>query len=426
MYPSLRYSDPLFLKIRYLLIATVGLFAGCGDSSVSDSISNLTPYGPRSLEGRRWQVVVSSDGSWGKSLTNLWPGFGSASQFPKNSGNSVFFSGGFYISGISNGKVRVSTVEHTSEFRGGTVANHSTAPDSQLRVGQDSMPVYIIEKGVLSVDYEEWPTKLGAPVDVQGHPLQISDVDSWTIFHDLYADSLDLYSDSGNLPMGLEVQRMTYMFNSADYLANTYFIRLQIKNKSKSDYSNSFFSLWIDEDLGDLSDDRRGTDSSRNMIYVYNTGIDSNSGGTQYSAGYTMLYCTKSGGANPKLYSTNFFYKTTYRRLDQTKLNLIEGLSIEGNTSLGSSPDSPRLVWTGDPITNTGFVEDTTPVGDGYILLSTGPFDFNSNESYDIVFAVVVGEASTRNGAIIDLRLKVDQVHTYFTTVMLSQLNLPQ
>lgn len=88
----------------------------------------------------------------------------------------------------------------------------------------------------------------------------------------IFNDSWDAHTESGGIPLGLEVQAMVYAFDAPDdeALHNTVFFNYKLFNRSSSDYHEVYLGIWNDWDIGYAWDDYVGCDVQRGSCFGYN------------------------------------------------------------------------------------------------------------------------------------------------------------
>ena len=87
----------------------------------------------------------------------------------------------------------------------------------------------------------------------------------------IFNDKLDVHTESGGLPIGVEVQARPFAFSGAsDALNNTVFVEYRIINRSTLTLNDVHVGLFTDFDLGGPQDDHIGCDVGRSLWYVYN------------------------------------------------------------------------------------------------------------------------------------------------------------
>lgn len=158
-----------------------------------------------------------------------------------------------------------------------------------------SQPGYIIPNSIL-----EWPahgdTSLNqsfylAPfVDFNGNGMYDPDKGDYprirgdrTVFF-IFNDSGIPNTESGGIPLGIEIHGMAYAFDcpSSEAFDHTIFMHYKIINRSSRNYYNTQIGLFADFDIGYSYDDFIGTDVSRGSIFAYNGDSLDGSGGISH------------------------------------------------------------------------------------------------------------------------------------------------
>ncbi|NNC83378.1 MAG: T9SS type A sorting domain-containing protein [Flavobacteriales bacterium] len=125
---------------------------------------------------------------------------------------------------------------------------------------------------------------LSVPEYLQGHEAV------WQVYHDS-----GLHTESGGVPLGVEVHCTTFGFNTCSTLDQTLFQRKRFINRSSNTYLDTYIGQWMDTDLGCPTDDYVGCDVQRGLAYTYNgDGNDADCDGVQ---GY---------GQDPPIFSFQF------------------------------------------------------------------------------------------------------------------------
>jgi hypothetical protein len=180
----------------------------------------------------------------------------------------------------------------------------------------------------------------------------------------------------------------------------------------------------LDHNLGsEIYNDRVATDSVLNMIFTYNDNPDPFTTGMQYAIGHRLVYFT-GAGKNSRLHSSNAYINGADPGDDSEIYNLMRGLNIDGSLYDSSIVGSGggKFIYPGDPVTGTGTL---CPFGrNGRLMANVGPFTLESGKSYDVIFAVIGGEASDRLAAITDLRNAASDAVNIFNALILPELDL--
>lgn len=109
----------------------------------------------------------------------------------------------------------------------------------------------------------------------------------------VYNDRGNIHSETGGIPIGLEVHLTAFAFATNDEVNNMTFYRSEVINRGNEPLDNTYFGQWVDPDLGNYNDDYVGCDVPRNLGYCYN-GDDFDEGILGY-------------GLNPPSIGTTFF-----------------------------------------------------------------------------------------------------------------------
>ena len=113
----------------------------------------------------------------------------------------------------------------------------------------------------------------------------------WWVFN----DKGNAHTESKGAPIGLEIRAQAFCFATNDEINNMTFYSYEIINRSTYRLTQTYFSQWIDTDLGFANDDYVGCDVQRGLGYCYNgTEVD----GTGQSWAY---------GAQPPAVGADFF-----------------------------------------------------------------------------------------------------------------------
>jgi len=189
---------------------------------------------------------------------------------------------------------------------------------------------------------------------------------TWSIFN----DAGGLHLESFGNPLHIEVQLTTWALQCADNAqpGNTVFTSYKVINRSAEPLDSLYFGLWVDFDLGCMTDDGIGSVPALNTAFVYNLDNEDGLNCYQNSGGYgpnppvqafTVLnkslayttYCLNSsapGGAPPALADPSgptVFYRFLTGRCG-------DGMPFTfGGTGYDPSLSSPvvQFVFPGDP-----------------------------------------------------------------------------
>jgi len=167
------------------------------------------------------------------------------------------------------------------------------------------------------------------------------DATLWWVFN----DKGNIHSESKGEPIGLEIRAQAFGFSTNDEINNMTFYSYEIINRSTYRLTQTYFSQWVDTDLGFAGDDYVGCDVMRGLGYCYNgTAID--------GSGQSYAY-----GNQPPAIGVDFF-QGPY--IDADKTNALNGdnpgLKSDGTWFLKGAPDqtytgaAQLVLWDGDTI----------------------------------------------------------------------------
>ena len=99
------------------------------------------------------------------------------------------------------------------------------------------------------------------------------DATLWWVFN----DKGNIHTETKGQPIGLEIRAQAFAFATNDEINNMTFYSYEIINRSTYRLTNTYFSQWVDTDLGYAYDDYVGCDVMRGLGYCYNgTQVDGN------------------------------------------------------------------------------------------------------------------------------------------------------
>ncbi len=127
----------------------------------------------------------------------------------------------------------------------------------------------------------------------------------WWVFN----DKGNIHSETKGSAIGLEIRAQAFGFATNDEINNMTFYSYEIINRSTYRLTETYFSQWVDTDLGDAWDDYVGCDVLRGLGYCYNgkdpdgTGKPSDYGAQPPAVGVDFFqgpYMDKDGLDNPR------------------------------------------------------------------------------------------------------------------------------
>lgn len=112
-------------------------------------------------------------------------------------------------------------------------------------------------------EYEYVPTQEGG---ILADQVLKGDQTVWWVFNDNGA----YHSESKGDAIGVEIRAQAFAFSTNDEINNMTFYTYEIINRSTYRLTNTYFSQWVDTDLGYAYDDYVGCDVKRGLGYCYN------------------------------------------------------------------------------------------------------------------------------------------------------------
>lgn len=397
-----------------------------------------TPY--RYLDTNNANVNITGRGHVGHNFA-----FNSQSyEIPKGSGNHTLFE----ISPIWSGQIGA---EIKGSFQPYNLSGNMMGPvsnDYSDTWHQDTRVLYSIPESVANnhmnnwnqsgyttpQSIQDWPgngnTSIGTDLfiapfeDVNGnmeydpsngdYPLVKGDDNVFSIYHydSIYATTPNSVGE--NYP--LEVRQLTYQYVTNDARNNTTYMRYIVVNRGANTLENFKFGLFVDFDLGGPNDDYVGTDSIRNMFYVYNAdNLDADDGAQGYQSnppafGVKVL--------NNNLHATNNVLHSAITDITTlSSLNyMMDGLYANGAPVMNSNSNQIKMIYKGDPNVSGSESEiqlSNTP-GDKRSIISMSPVNIGPNEyiCYDI--ALVYGQGTNNLNSVAELQNAADEIQTFY------------
>ena len=190
----------------------------------------------------------------------------------------------------------------------------------------------------------------------------------WWVFN----DKGNTHTESKGEAIGLEIRAQAFAFSTNDEINNMTFYSYEIINRSTYELRETYFSQWVDPDLGYAWDDFVGCDVRRGLGYCYNGKPQDSPGSGSYSGlppavGIDFFqgpYMDPDGVDNPKIdipkilsdSYTNLSVKNllqNYRRTDESGQVYYDTISITDDADLFFALDPASWYFVpGDAIGN--------------------------------------------------------------------------
>jgi hypothetical protein len=240
-----------------------------------------------------------------------------------------------------------------------------------------------------SDDPNSWNKTLGWPVkDKDGNNIFISDQDSYCVFND---------SNNTNPILGLQLAQTGYAFG-VNFAKNILFFKYELTNTSQNSYSDLYFGLHNDIDVGNISggtpewgDDKINFIKSQNLLYFYDDGLSAEwpDGKTGFF-GVMFLKTPKVNGV--ELGITDMHYML-YDDDENSDKDSIQYGFMSSDRNLYNSSQGSKYFHTANSI-NIHYDDPSKIPASGMDILahtSSGPYTLNPGDTLVFYTAFVAG-----------------------------------
>ncbi|TNE78324.1 MAG: T9SS type A sorting domain-containing protein [Bacteroidetes bacterium] len=248
----------------------------------------------------------------------------------------------------------------------------------------------------------------------------------------VYNDKGNIHTETGGIPIGIELQTIAFAFATNDEVNNMTFYKTKITNRSFDEIRNCYFGQWVDADLGNYSDDYVGVDTARNLGFCYN-GDDDDEGILGYglnppSVGTTFFEGPRDSAGNEIGLTKFVYYNNDFSVIGnpvtaEHYYGYLRGIWKDGSfiTDQGNGYQQGNItsyMFPGDP-TNPGSWHEksagNTP-GDRRYLQSAGPFNLKPGAVNYVTVGVVWAKTTTggATGSLNLLKLASDKAQKLF------------
>ena len=114
----------------------------------------------------------------------------------------------------------------------------------------------------------------------------------WWVFN----DKGNIHTETGGDPIGMEIRAQAFAFATTDEVNRMTFYNYELINRGTQTLFDTYFSQYLDADVGNAQDDYAGCDVSRGLGYMFNGDLDDE------TASGTLGY-----GDNPPAIGVDFF-----------------------------------------------------------------------------------------------------------------------
>jgi len=407
---------------------------------------------------------IDDDGYAGKYFTNIQLNYSFQGGQYEESG--FLFSGGFFLSGYTNGELWANAMASASLITNYLPGRVNDDPNNPKNL------VYIVNSTdrPFGIRWQQWKdaVELGAdfydgdkdgiynPVDknwngiwdpTEDMPDLLGDQTAWCVFNDgLPGDERPRFA--GVDPQGIEIQQ-TLFASSLPELENVIFLRYRIINRGtvSETLDSVYFAFWSDPDLGDFTDDLVGCDTTLSSAFCYNENGDQFYGENPPAFFTTLLQGPVKPSSNPndigydrKGPQIGIMEQQGYNNSDINAFvryiasspllgdpndeiqarNYMLGLNKLGNHmdpcddhwgevrgGVDCRQVDPLFWYSGDPVEDIGWL---TVIGtDTREMLSVGEFTLEKDKPITIIGAFVIGRGTDAINSITVARANVQR-----------------
>lgn len=211
------------------------------------------------------------------------------------------------------------------------------------------------------------------------------------IFHIFHDDVL--HSESGGMPMGIEVQVLSYAFKcaaideeDADVALNySTFHEYTIINMSQNDYSDCYTGMFADMAIGNYFDDYVGCDSTLQAGFVYNADNNDQSAYGENPPTQAMVFYKEKMDVFAA-YANDFSVKGIPTTAPHYYYYL-SGFNKDGTPLEGEGGAPTRYQFSGTPYVSGSYVDSIQ--SDKRFVMSSKRGAFKKGDTLDLAFAMV-------------------------------------
>ena len=417
-------------RIIKIFILSFSIFA----FTYFDNENNSSAVDSRQLDGNTISTWFRSNGSFNRDPSTGNSGF----EWTRGSGKTARYVSGLWIGALVDNDTLVTVSNYSYEYLPGytdSAGNPQGFSDPDYRI-------YKLTTGVNDNDRAAWPNVIlgnsdqGAPLyyDSLSGILKPLDLGVQTMYY-LYTDSYQsAHSGQGGSTAALkaDIRQLNFAYNpSGGPLRNIIFSQFTIINRSTKLWRNAFINIWTDDDLGASGDDKIGCDSALKMGYTYNgTNSDGIYGSAPPAVAVLLLKGALRNTGNSSdivsyCYNGYRVMRTGYKDMGMSGFNqngipqnyiqsyrLMQGLTSSGGNIMNPSGYATRYYYSGDPVTNTGWVQSSA--GEQRFLLSSGPVDVPAGDTQIVIMAQIIDRGSNNLNSISVLRQYADYAKEFY------------
>lgn len=327
------------------------------------------------IDANNISTVIWNDGM----LDKHWSGSSAGFEWPKGTGKTAIYTSGLWLSSKVNDSIRVSIYYYNSEF---TPGYFDYASQTAQGYNDPAYRVYKVSPDFPSGNSEYdswnvWPVNQGAPwIDNNNNGIYEPPSDSPLLkgTQNFFCSFTDGYLPSGIVsrpapPLRAEIHLYAWskeFSNCADAVNYEY----KIINKNRNAWTDMSAALWSDTDLGTSINDKAGTDSLLNLIFVYNGGnVDPIYGTAPPSVGYVIKEAS-GHGLQKSDYASKWGCPEDCPIDSLQRYRVMHGLRVDGSRWVNPVTNTQtNFPHSGDPVSQSGWIDSTQ--GERYCIIGS-------------------------------------------------------
>ena len=351
----------------------------------------------------------------------------------------IVYDHGPWVVGKINGIIHLAFEQWRSSYSPGPIINNDAAMNVHP---EDSAKYRVYKIGLVDTlnggkDYLEWPSEYGAEINKYSYPVIYDHQIIWTCYNSLDSTINDRKVWNNHLDtlpvMPIEIHQTAYAseWGLQSWLKDVVFFEWTIINKGSESIDSAYFGLWADIDIYYSMANYPAVDTSIQLGYCWCPLDSSFINRTPYSVGYIL----KHGPVIPSQGDSAVFKgrkKNNYKNLQLTSFhgisddaavnpltrpalsrsdawNFVKGLDGNGNIIIDpTSGLETKFPFSGDPVTERGWLCNYGTGGGAGLVMFSGPFTFAPQDTQWVMVALLASTGENYKDAVSKLRQKAN------------------
>jgi hypothetical protein len=421
------------ILIIIALLVTIIYSIGLKDKDTKHQNQNVLVTDSKKLDANTISTWFRNNCSFNRDPSTGNAGF----IWPKGTTKTARYASGLWLGAIVGNDTLVAICEYEYEYLPG----YTDASGNPQGKDDPNYRVYKLQYQINDNDRLQWPNALlgnsnqGAPIyfDMISNswkPLDFADQTMFYSYTDSYPESHKNRNGS-SAPLKADIKQINWSFDEPGAIGNIAYSQYMIINRNNQVWNNAYFTIWTDDDVGEASDDLVACDTNFQMGYTYNGDNDDNIYGLNPPAvsfnlikgpaiytgnnNDTAFICNgknkkiKAGYKQQGISVFNWYYNSGINygdpRNNRESYRMMKGLQRDGSVIINPITNQlTTFMYSGDPVTNTGWVVGPMSPNDQRFMLSTGPVNMNPGDTQIIVLAQVIARGTSNLNSITVLR----------------------